>query len=1006
MKPNLKIARHKKGVSSLFITIYIALLAIMLMSTLFVGLNIARSSTNSYLEGEQARMQEGIQLSGPNGMRLLEDKTTVESILVKNTGSITVRIRALYINGVFTCDPSLGGDTYIAPKESLWVSLIALELPRILISEDNLNVQWSMATERGTESSETAARLLYGPPITPPPSNAFYIGPFMILFDMFNARIGNGDWAGGWTIHSTNDVVTWRILLTNVDKRAVVIESNSFFDLFGNEIQSNKEQQWYIHIPQGQNSITLAPGEYAFIYFNISSTGADGINGFPEWHSCTNFLVFTGHFEDSSQTRYGQTIPFEAVLVTPPPTLNIVSAAPNPIYIGLQTQSKSTITVQVTDPYGQPMENFPVTFTSNPSDIGILSDFLTVTNSSGQATVTLDAGLKAGTTKVTAKCQDMQKSVDITIIASQFPTTTALNIISSPLIAGQVVVPFTGKITASQNVPDGQNVILEYSRTGGSPWTAATTVTTSSGTGAFSGSFTAPITAGTYYFRANFPGALLGNTWSSSISTQQIVLDNHASAYAITVAPGSASATAGAKQTYTATASDAYANTWDVSSSTSWSIDSSAAGSWSSNVYTSAKAGTWTVTGTYSGKSGTASLTVNHAAVNSITVSPSSATINVGTSQTYSATASDAYGNTWTATGLVTWSISGSAGTWTTNTVTATKAGTWTVTATLNGVSGTASLTANPSVASVLVVSGFPSPITAGNSGSVTITAKDIYGNTVANYAGTVHFTSSDGQAVLPSNYVFQPSDNGVHTFTNGVTLKTSGTQSITATDVTTPTITGSQTGIQINPASASILLVSGFPSPRTAGAAGSVTVTAKDVYGNTATGYRGRVHFTSSDSQAIAGAGLPSDYTFIAGDNGVHVFTNGVTLKTAGTQSITVADTVTSSITGTQSPISITPGALNRFAFNTITNQARGIAFSITITAVDQFGNLLASYSQTNTLSASNGVNIAPSVTTNFSNGVWTGLVTLTKNNGASGMTMSTTGLGASGTSNPFNLT
>jgi hypothetical protein len=80
------------------------------------------------------------------------------------------------------------------------------------------------------------------------------------------------------------------------------------------------------------------------------------------------------------------------------------------------------------------------------------------------------------------------------------------------------------------------------------------------------------------------------------------------------------------------------------------------------------------------------------------------------------------------------------------------------------------------------------------------------------------------------------------------------------------------------------------------------ITVTARDAYGNVATGYRGRVHFTSTD----AAAALPSDYTFTATDAGVHSFS--ITLKTAGTRSVTATDTVTSSIKGTQSGIVVTP--------------------------------------------------------------------------------------------------
>jgi hypothetical protein len=67
------------------------------------------------------------------------------------------------------------------------------------------------------------------------------------------------------------------------------------------------------------------------------------------------------------------------------------------------------------------------------------------------------------------------------------------------------------------------------------------------------------------------------------------------------------------------------------------------------------------------------------------------------------------------------------------------------------------------------------------------------------------------------------------------------------------------------------------------------------DAYGNVATGYRGRVRFSSSDNQAV----LPNDYTFTEQDAGGHIFS--ATLKTSGSQSLTVTDTNNNSITGTQ---------------------------------------------------------------------------------------------------------
>ncbi len=137
-----------------------------------------------------------------------------------------------------------------------------------------------------------------------------------------------------------------------------------------------------------------------------------------------------------------------------------------------------------------------------------------------------------------------------------------------------------------------------------------------------------------------------------------------------------------------------------------------------------------------------------------------------------------------------------------------------------------------------------------------------------------------------------------------------------------TGTITGTEGSITVNPAAAATLTVSAFPSPTTAGVAHSVTVTAQDAFGNTTPGYTGTVHFTSTDGQATAGAGLPANYTFVAGDNGVHTFTNGVTLKTAGTQSITATDTVTGTITGTQGSITVQAAAEAGIGLTNITQQ------------------------------------------------------------------------------------
>ncbi len=261
-----------------------------------------------------------------------------------------------------------------------------------------------------------------------------------------------------------------------------------------------------------------------------------------------------------------------------------------------------------------------------------------------------------------------------------------------------------------------------------------------------------------------------------------------------------------------------------------------------------------------------------------------------------------------------------------------------TATDTVTDVTGTeTSITINPASAVSFVVSGFQSPTTAGVAGSVTVIAKDAFGNVATNYLGTVHFTSSDSMAVLSPDSKLS---SGVGTFT--ITLKTAGIQSITAIDTVTGTITGIQTGITVNPASAVSFVVSGFQSPTTAGVAGSVTVIAKDVFGNVATGYLGIVHFSSSDPFAIAGSGLPVNYQFVAGDNGQHTFTKGVTLSDAGTQSIVATDTVSGTITGSQNGITVNPAlvapAVTASPVTVDQGQSSGLSSSSILTGTSPF--------------------------------------------------------------------
>ena len=224
-----------------------------------------------------------------------------------------------------------------------------------------------------------------------------------------------------------------------------------------------------------------------------------------------------------------------------------------------------------------------------------------------------------------------------------------------------------------------------------------------------------------------------------------------------------------------------------------------------------------------------------------------------------------------------------------------------------------------------------PASATAGTAFGFTVTALDQFNNTATGYHGTVHFTSSDGAAILPADTTLT---SGTGSF--NATLRTSANQTLTATDTVTAAITGTSNDILVSAEAATHFTVSA-PASATAGSAFSFTVTARDQFDNTATGYSGVVHFTSSDGAAV----LPANSTLT---NGTGSF--NATLGTAGNQTITGTDTVTASITGTSGQVAVSAATTaTHFTLNAPASAGAGDAFVFTITARDQFDNLATGY-------------------------------------------------------------
>jgi hypothetical protein len=171
-----------------------------------------------------------------------------------------------------------------------------------------------------------------------------------------------------------------------------------------------------------------------------------------------------------------------------------------------------------------------------------------------------------------------------------------------------------------------------------------------------------------------------------------------------------------------------------------------------------------------------------------------------------------------------------------------------------------------------LVVTSTQTTAMAGSGVTMNVKALDTSGNVVSNYPGTIHFTSTDSQAGLPTDTLLS---GGQGNFT--IALKTAGNQRITAVDSVKSSLGGTTKPVKVTATGVTGFQVAGFVSPAPAGVKQAVTVSAVDTFGNLNTSFTGTVTLTSTDTAA----GLPHPYNFTAKNAGKHSFV--VTLNTPG---------------------------------------------------------------------------------------------------------------------------
>ena len=316
------VPKNRRGISSIFLAIYLAVLLMTLGASLISAQQISHNTTVERLKIEQVRQQEALHLQ-IDSITVTGD--IIDTITINNTGSIVERIKGIYIDSNLVLDPTTIQNAYVSPQKSLTIQMLGnVNVP----FNENRYSPITISTERGTKFTEIIANLF--PKIVQGFQIDFAYGPLKLIFEDFHwtpfrnnfdmGYLKTATWREGWSV-PPNRAGIWRVRIQNIDNRDISLNKQSCLTLVSNEGGA----RYTYYIDTLYSDLTLRQGEPArFVYFvwkqpdpadrrsnNAESTPQSG--GPNAAKSCITFLVFAGKID---QKPLGETIPFEAVLIS------------------------------------------------------------------------------------------------------------------------------------------------------------------------------------------------------------------------------------------------------------------------------------------------------------------------------------------------------------------------------------------------------------------------------------------------------------------------------------------------------------------------------------------------------------------------------------------------------------------------------------------------------------------------------------------------------------------
>ena len=206
--------------------------------------------------------------------------------------------------------------------------------------------------------------------------------------------------------------------------------------------QSIKQRPWYIEPTKTEggtsSGLLLESGHKAsLVYIWDDSSASTPQTIYDSLLQAKILLTFFGTFHEADDTTkpYGQTVPFQAVLMRPP-RLEIQA---NPISIAAGSNTPSTITITARTLYGDPAQNQQISLSATR---GSLQSSTVTTNAQGIATTTFTAQDETTTSiaTITATFEDITKAATVNI---------GLGILTTSVNPSTIVLGSTSTVTAT-----------------------------------------------------------------------------------------------------------------------------------------------------------------------------------------------------------------------------------------------------------------------------------------------------------------------------------------------------------------------------------------------------------------------------------------------------------------------------------------------------------------------------------------------------------------------------